>query len=85
MVKRNLRNLFTLVTTLSLITFIWISGGTGCSQNQTIPTQVIENITPQETFSLIQDNEQTPEFVILDIRTADEFAEGHLENAINLD
>ena len=56
----------------------------GCVRSET-PTQIIENITPQEAFTLIQDNQNNPDFVIIDVRTPEEFAEGHLENAINID
>ncbi len=51
---------------------------TGCNS-------VIQTITAQEAFDLVQSNEGNPEFVIVDVRTPDEFAEGHLENAINID
>ncbi|MBA7472978.1 Thiosulfate sulfurtransferase GlpE [subsurface metagenome] len=49
------------------------------------PTQIIENVTPQEAFALIQDNQGNPDFVIIDVRTPEEFAEAHIENAINID
>ncbi len=52
----------------------------GCAQ-----TQVMEDITPQEAFDLIQDNLNNPDFVILDVRTPQEFTEGHIENAANID
>ena len=64
----------------------------GCLQNevstppaQETPTQIIENITPQEAFTLIQDNKDNPSFVILDVRTLQEFADGYVEGAINID
>jgi len=56
----------------------------GCVGQET-PAQIIEDITPQEAFALIQDNQNNPDFIILDVRTPEEFADGHIENAINLD
>ena len=55
--------------------------------NTTTPseTQIAEDITPEEAFTLIQANQQKPDFVIIDVRTPEEFAGGHLENAINID
>lgn len=48
-------------------------------------TQVIEGITPKEAHSLIGDNKESSDFVIVDVRTPDEFADGHIEDATNLD
>jgi len=68
-----------------------ISGGLdrweaeGLPTIQETPTQIIEDITPQEAFTLIQENQDNPDFVIIDVRTPEEFAEEHIENAINLD
>lgn len=52
---------------------------------QETPTQIIEDITPQEAFTLIQETQNNPDFVIIDVRTPEEFAEGYIENAINID
>ena len=52
---------------------------------QETPTQIIEDITPQEAFNLIQENQDNPDFVIIDVRTPEEFAEEHIEDAINID
>ncbi len=67
--------------------FIWIALTGGCVPIQPTepPEQTIENITAKEAFDLIQDNKDNPDFVILDVRTPDEFSEGHIENAVNLD
>ena len=76
-----------LLLLVSLVIGVVLTGG--CVGTETVPTnqetQIIENITPPETFTLIQDNQNNPDFVILDVRTPEEFANGHIEDAINLD
>ena len=56
----------------------------GLSTIQEAPIQVIESIPPLDAFSLIQDNQGNPNFVIIDIQTPEDFAKGHIENAINI-
>ena len=73
-----------LVLLVLLITTVVVTGGCVGSEQET-PTQIIENVTPQEAFTLIQDNQNNPDFVIIDVRTPEEFADGHIEDAINLD
>jgi rhodanese-related sulfurtransferase len=48
-------------------------------------TQIVEDIAPEEAYTLIQKNKDNPNFVILDVRTPKEFANEHIENAINSD
>ena len=71
------------VLTVLLIIGAVLTGG--CAPAQEAPTQIIENVTPQEAFTLIQDNKNNPDFVIIDVRTPEEFAQEHIENAINID
>ena len=47
--------------------------------------QVIADITPQVASKLIAENRDDPDFIIIDVRTPEEFAAGHIENAINID
>ncbi|MGB2814659.1 MAG: rhodanese-like domain-containing protein [Dehalococcoidales bacterium] len=47
--------------------------------------QILEDIGVQEAFELIQSNQGNPDFVIVDIRTPEEFNEGHIENSVNTD
>ena len=90
MAKMSLKSLLVLVLSVTLVIGVVWAGGcttsdeTGTPTQQT-PTQIIENITPQEAFTLIQDNQNNPDFVILDVRTQEEFAEGHIAGAIMID
>jgi len=83
----NWKNLLLLVLTGALVIGVVLTGG--CTSSQTItqetPAQIIEDITPQEAFTLIQENQNKPDFIILDVRTPEEFADGHIENAANID
>lgn len=47
--------------------------------------QIYENITVVEAYNLIQQNTGNPDFVIMDVRTLDEYEPEHIANAINLD
>ena len=48
-------------------------------------TRVIEDITPTQALEKINEEGSNPSFVVLDVRTPDEFAAGHIENAENID
>jgi len=57
----------------------------GCTEESEAPTQTIKDVTAEKAFNLIQENKSNPNFIIVDVRTPQEFAEGHIENAINID
>ena len=56
-----------------------------CTVYPETQNQIIENITPEEAYSLIQKNMNNKKFIILDVRTPEEFASEHIEKAVNLD
>lgn len=75
-----LKNFMVLALSVSLVIGFTLTGG--CIDGK---TATIEDITPQEAFTLIQNNQNNPDFVIIDVRTPEEFGEEHIENATNID
>ncbi len=67
--------------TIMLILNLSLFALTSCQAN-TVDTLSYDQISPEEAKT-IMDTET--DYVILDVRTADEYAEGHIPNAINLD
>ena len=59
----------------------------GCINQENIgpQTQIIEDVTLEEAYALLVDKLGNPNFVIIDVRTPEEYASGHIEKAINLD
>ena len=45
----------------------------------------IQDVSPVDAAKLIQSNGNNPGFMILDVRTAEEYASGHLAGAKNID
>ncbi|MGA6993875.1 MAG: rhodanese-like domain-containing protein [Candidatus Deferrimicrobiaceae bacterium] len=43
------------------------------------------NVGPEEAQALIRENDGNRDFVVLDVRTPGEFAQGHLESAVLVD
>ncbi|KAF5075338.1 rhodanese-like domain-containing protein [Methanobacterium aggregans] len=44
-----------------------------------------EDVTCEEALKMIKENENNPNFVILDVRTPEEYAEDHFEGSKNVD
>jgi len=47
--------------------------------------QMIKDITPKEALALIQGNKGNPNFIIIDVRTPEEYRTEHIKGAINID
>ncbi len=71
-----------LVTGVTSLVTSWLKPVASSSEANQLPVQVLE---PKDALSRIQKNKGNGQFVILDVRTADEFRGGHIGNAINID
>ena len=89
MLKMNPKNLMISVFLGALILAVLLTSGCIQTKTNTIMSetqiQIIENITPEGAYILTQENKGNPNFVILDVRTPEEFLGEHIENAVNLD
>jgi len=68
-----------------LVALLVLAGGCADREATGVSTQIIEDVTTEEAYALIQDNQDNQSFVILDVRTPGEYAGGHIAEAINLD
>lgn len=89
MATTNPKRLIGLVLLVSVIIGVMLTGGCLRSEASAPGTgtqsQIIENITPAQAFTLIENSPGNPSFVVLDVRTPEEFSEERIENAVNLD
>ena len=56
---------------------------TGCSANIGISDRGV--LEPEKAYLLINERAQDADFIIMDVRTPEEFQQGHLQGAINMD
>ena len=67
-------------------TLIFLNGCISNTGNDTNPqTQIIKDINVDEAYILIQNNSENQNFIILDIRTKEEYQNEHIQNSIMID
>ena len=74
---------------LLLISWLGIPGGEVWGDPSTAgsgtKTQIIQSISAKEAFDLIEKNHDNQDFILLDVRTPEEFEAEHIQGAVDLD
>ena len=78
----NKRWLRSVVLSLLLVTGLVLAPA--CASKPAPSVTQVTAVSATQAQSLIQQNQGNPQFVILDVRTPAEFAEGHIAGAVNL-
>jgi len=56
-----------------------------CRHSSNEEAKFFTNVQSSDAMALIKENSENPDFIILDVRTAEEFNSGHIKNAVNID
>ncbi len=82
MTARNLCRLAILALLVAALAF-----PSACSKGEATenPGLISEDLKLEEAFTLMEDNRGSHDFIIIDLRPAEEYASGHIEEAINID
>ena len=69
---------------LIVILLIGLCVITGCSNSKETSLARIEKISVDEVYKISENIDKYQEYVIIDVRTEDEYNGGHIKNAINI-
>ena len=74
-----------IVTIILALMMLATSMIVSCVGKTEAPEQLIEDVTAEQAFRLIEENKNDPDLLIIDVRTPQEYTDGHIEDAINMD
>ncbi len=83
--KTNKRALFFGILLLLMFCFTGCSDNTENLINSDTLTWLIIDVSIEDANNLIQENADNPEFVLVDMRTPEEYNTDHINSALNLD
>jgi rhodanese-related sulfurtransferase len=75
--------IFTIACTI--VVFVFTQTGNGQTGINRAEKGAVKTLQPKQVYELIKKNSENPDFVILDIRTFQEFINGHIPGALNID
>jgi rhodanese-related sulfurtransferase len=68
-----------------LISMILMISTLSCDSSTKTTVEDANIISVEEAYNMMQDNQDNPDFMIIDVRTESEYILGHIENAVNID
>ncbi|MEE8374241.1 MAG: rhodanese-like domain-containing protein [Dehalococcoidia bacterium] len=74
-----------LVLAAILVVSFAVIGGCASDQVAAPGAQIIQDVSTVEANSMIRDHQGDADFVLLDVRTSEEYADGHLEGSVLID
>ena len=66
------------IVILLVLGLIWI---TGCSKEESMR---LESISMKQVYDISENMDDYPEYVIVDVRSVEEYRSGHIKNAVNV-
>ena len=75
----------TVSTTSTALSTTNTGPGRTTTQTATPAASTVVDVTTKEAWDMVQAHRGQPDFVVVDVRTPDEYNSGHIEGAINID
>jgi len=72
------------ITSVLAVSLVLLAGLSGCTSTTSVD-QHIATVSPAEAAGIIEQNAGSDNFVLLDIRTPEEYGAGKIDGAINID